>query len=141
MIIQDIKPVETLFKQFCEHYTARCLDEVLRLCSKNMTLWGTGLDEYRVGIQAIEEQLYRDWSQSTRSTMDWVSFIPTPHSAFWVAGLCNAHLTIEDQDYSFDNLRVTIATIEEQGKLKIAHMHGSFPDLRNPAGNSFPVHV
>ena len=71
--------------------------------------------------------------------LDWVSFIPTPQPASWVAGLCNAHLTIENQDYSFDNLRVTIATIEEQGKLKIAHMHASFPDLRNPTGNSFPV--
>ena len=139
MIIQDIKPAEMLFKKFCEHYSARRLEDALRLCANNMTLWGTGLDEYRVGIEAIEEQLRRDWSQSTRSTMDLVAFIPTPHSTSWVAGVCNAHLTIENQDYSFDNLRVTIATVEEQGKLKIAHMHASFPDLRNPTGNSFPV--
>ncbi len=139
MKIQDTKPAETLFKQYCEHYTARRLNEILQLCSKNMTLWGTGIDEYRVGIEAMKAQLHRDWSQSTRATLDLISFIPTPNHAIWAAGLCKTHLTIDGQDYVFDNLRGTIVITEEQGDFRILHMHASFPDYRNPEAGSFPV--
>lgn len=139
MINQDKKPAEALFRQFCEHYTARQLDDVLRLFSQNITLWGTGLDEHRIGIQAMEEQLRRDWSQSTRSTLEPQSFFPSPEHAVWAAGLCKTQLTIDGKDYVFDNLRGTIVIAEEDGRLKIIHMHASFPDFRNPEASSFPV--
>ena len=37
---------EKLFKQFCEGYKNRDLKYVLSLFSKNINMWGSGLDEY-----------------------------------------------------------------------------------------------
>lgn len=139
MIIRDKKPAEKLFRQFCEFYTARDLKAVLQLCSENITLWGTGKDEQRTGIAEMEVQLRRDWSQSTFATLELISFLPSLDDSLWAAGLCKTQLNIDGKDYVFENLRGSIVLAEEKGKLKIIHMHASFPDLRNPEAGSFPV--
>lgn len=60
----------------------------------------------------MEEQLRRDWSQSTRSTLEPQSFFPSPEHAVWVAALCKTQLTIDGKDYVFNNLRGTIVIAE-----------------------------
>jgi ketosteroid isomerase-like protein len=128
-----------LFKNFCNSYKNRDLPALLNLFSEHCNLWGTGIDEYRVGLKQIEEQLKRDWSQSDKGELEIVSFVSTPHDPTWAAATCNAKLTIDGQDHIFEHLRATITVESVNGTWKISHMHASFPDYRNPENHSFPV--
>lgn len=131
-------PAKKLFIQFCENYKKRDLPALLKLFTADTNMWGTGLDEYRVGIKEVEEQLKRDWRQSDKGEIEVISFVPADEDATWAAAVCKAHLTMEGKDYNFDDLRGTIIVRKEQGEWKISHMHASFPDFRNPEANSFP---
>jgi len=134
-----MKIAEKLFNQFCDAYKQRNLEAVLNLCAKNINMWGSGLDEYRVGLKQVEEQLKRDWSQSEQAEIEVVSFVPTLNDVWWAAAICNANITIAGEKHTFEHLRGTIILEREEGAWKIAHMHASFPDYRNAHNGSFPV--
>lgn len=138
MKLPEKKPAEQLFKQVCEGYKKRDLDFLLNLFSKNINLWGSGLDEYRVGLKQLEEQLKRDWTQSEKGEIAVISFVPTPPHALWAAAICQAKITIAGKEYIFEHLRGTIIIEQEDRLWKIAHMHASFPDYRNAENASFP---
>jgi hypothetical protein len=138
MKIQDKKPAEQLFKQFCEGYANRNLTFLLSLFSQNTNVWGSGVDEYRVGIKEMEEQLRRDWSQSEQAKIEVIRFVPTPEQSLWTAAICQARITIKGEEYLFEHLRGTLTIENENGDWKIAHMHCSFPDYRNAENGSFP---
>jgi ketosteroid isomerase-like protein len=107
--------------------------------SLNINMWGSGIDEYRVGLKQVEEQLNRDWSQSEKAEIEVVSFISTPADALWAAALCNAKITIDGNEHVFEQLRGTIVIEKENDTWNISHMHASFPDYRNAENGSFPV--
>lgn len=133
------KLAEEIFNKFCEGYKKRDLATLLNLFTKNINMWGSGLDEYRVGLKQVEEQLKRDWSQSEKGEIAVVSFVPTPADALWAAALCNAKVTIDGKEHIFPHLRGTLVIEKENGAWKISHMHTSFPDYRNAENGSFPV--
>ncbi|STX50194.1 Uncharacterised protein [Legionella busanensis] len=133
------KPAQHLFEQFCEGYAMRDLSFTLSLFTKEANVWGSGLDEYRVGSKEIEEQLTRDWSQSESSKIEVVRFVPTPDNALWAAAVCNARIIVANKNYLFEHLRGTLIIEQDEGIWKIAHMHASFPDYRNVENNSFPI--
>ncbi len=132
-------PANELLKQFCEGYKSRDLKALLQLFTKNTNMWGSGLDEYRVGLKEVEEQLKREWSQSEKGEITVLSFVPAPADALWSAALCQAKITIAGREHIFEHLRGTIVIEKENGAWKISHMHASFPDYRNPENGSFPV--
>ena len=135
----DLRPAEKLFKQFCESYKNRELQKLLALFANDIQMWGTGIDEYRKGLQEVELQLKRDWSQAEKSEIHIVNFLPTPENALWAAALCQAKITVNHQEYIFDDLRGTIYVDLEDEQWKISHMHASFPDYRNAEQSSFPL--
>lgn len=136
---KTIKIADEIFSQFCLAYKNRNLNELLGLCSSNINMWGTGLDEYRVGLKEVELQVTRDWSQAEKSEIKILSFLPISQGNLWSAALCQANITVHQQEYIFDHLRGSIILNKEQGKWKILHMHASFPDMRNPENTSFPL--
>lgn len=139
MKIPGQNKAEQLFAQFCEGYKKRDLSFLLSLFTHNTNMWGTGIDEYRVGLKQIEDQLKRDWRQAEASEIEIVQFIPTGDEALWAGAICNAKLTVEGKDYYFEHLRGTIIIDQEEKTWKISHMHCSFPDYRNAKDGSFPV--
>ncbi len=139
MKMLEKKPAEKLFKQFCEGYNHRDLAGLLKLFTVDINMWGSGIDEYRVGLKQVEEQLQRDWLQSEKSDITVVSFVPTVADAPWAAAVCHATVTIDGQAHFFEHLRGTIVIAKENGTWKISHMHTSFPDVRNAENESFPV--
>lgn len=139
MIMVENTLAEYLFNQFCERYKSRDMSALLDLFSSNITMWGTGLDEYRVGLTQVEEQLKRDWSQSEKGAIEVISFVPTATDAKWAAAVCHARITIDGKEYVFEELRGTIVIDKENEKWKISHMHASFPDYRNAQNGSFPA--
>ena len=139
MKISEKNPAEQLLHHFCVGYKNRDLPFLLNLFTKYTNVWGSGLDEYRVGLKQVEEQFHRDWSQSEQGTIEIVHFVPAPDHALWAAAVCNAKITIEGQEHVFEHLRGTLTVEKEDGAWKIAHMHCSFPDYRNAENSSFPV--
>src|SRR3990167_1555758 len=136
MKMPEKKPAEEIFNKFCEGYKNRDLVALLNLFTKNTNMWGSGLDEYRVGLKQVEEQLKRDWSQSEKSEIEVVSFVPAPQDAVWAAAIGNAKITIDGKQHIFEHLRGTIVIEKEDGVWKISHMHASFPDYRNAEDGS-----
>lgn len=139
MIIKETKPAEQLLHQFCDGYKRRDLPFLLNLFSEEATIWGTGIDEYRSGLNEIEMQFHRDWSQSDKGEIQIQHAIPTTANVLWVAAVCLAQITIEGTTHSFEHLRGTLIVEQINGVWKIVHMHCSFPDYRNAENGSFPV--
>lgn len=135
----ETKPAEQLFYQFCKGYKDRDLSFLLNLFTKDVNLWGTGIDEYRVGLNQVAEQLQRDWSQSEKSEIEIVILVPTPVESNWTAAICNAKITINGEEHKFEHLRGTVIVRKEDNAWKISHMHASFPDIRNAENGSFPI--
>lgn len=131
-------PAEKLLIAFCEGYQKRDLPFLLNLFTQNTNLWGSGIDEYRVGLAQVSEQLQRDWNQSETGEINIVRFVTTSQNT-WTAALCQAKITIEGKEHIFEDLRATITIEKEDGIWKISHMHASFPDYRNPENGSFPI--
>lgn len=102
-------------------------------------MWGTGVDEYRVGLKELTAQFNRDFSQSEKSEIQMISFASNTAESLWAAAICNTKITINAKEYFFENLRITIIIEKEEGAWKISHMHASFPDYRNPENCSFPI--
>ncbi len=128
-----------ILEQFCYAYNGRNITALLKLFTKDCNVWGTGIDEYRVGLKALEEQMQRDWSQSDKAEVHIVSLVPSSKDATWAAGVCKALVTIEGKEHVFNDFRGTIVIHKENGDWKISHMHTSFPDYRHGAGESFPA--
>lgn len=134
-----IKIAEQLMFDYCKAYEKRDLEATLKLFTKNATVWGTGKDEYRVGLDQIAEQHKRDWSQSESASIHCHTFVETPNDALWAASICDAVVVVAGVEYKLSDLRGTIAIALEENVWKIVHMHASFPDPRNSEGNSFPI--
>ncbi len=139
MVIPEKKPAVHLFQQFCEGYKKRDLPFLLNLFTENANVWGSGLDEYRVGLKELELQLKRDWSQSEHCEIEPLNFVPAPDNANWAAAVCNAKITVDGQAHVFEHLRGTLIVEKEGNSWKISHMHCSFPDYRNTENGSFPI--
>jgi hypothetical protein len=135
----ECKPAENLLTEFCQGYAKRDLPFLLGLFTKNTNVWGSGVDEYRVGHLQLTEQLNRDWSQSDTGSIHIIRWVPSNDNANWAAAVCQARITVAGEEHIFDDLRGTIIIEKEHGCWKIAHMHASFPDYRNPDNASFPV--
>ena len=139
MKLPEKNPAKQLFKQFCDAYKKHDLNALLKMMTSDINMWGSGIDEYRVGLLDVETQLKRDWSQSEKAEIEVVSFVPAPEEAVWSEAICHAKVTIDGLRCSFPDLRGTIIVAKEKGEWKIAHMHASFPDYRNADNGSFPV--
>jgi ketosteroid isomerase-like protein len=135
-----LKNAESLLQKFCDTYNEQDKDAILELFVRGSIVIGTALDEIRVGIQAMKEQLERELKQA-KAQIHIVSFLPAPTEGFWASAICKAVITADGKTESFDNLRITMIVEKIGQALKIAHMHASFPDMRSPEGYSFPKNV
>jgi hypothetical protein len=141
MKLPEKKLAQQILLKFCEGYKKRDLAGLLKLFTKNTNMWGTGLDEYRVGLKQVEEQFKRDWKQSEKGEIELVSFVPAADDAFWAAAIFTGKVTVNGEQHIFKDLRGTIIIENDDGEWKISHMHSSFPDFRNPENGSFPLNA
>lgn len=138
MKIPNKNQAKLLLETYCEAYQARDLSSILKLFTKNCTVWGTAVDEFRVGVSELAKQHERDWSQSEKGEIEGIVFISNPDQDLWAGATCRAKIMIQGTQYYFNDLRCTIIICKESGDWKISHMHCSFPDFRNGEGDSFP---
>ena len=126
-----------LFEAFCKHYCTRDMKAILSLFTKDALLWGTGIDEIRRGLDEVEDQLNRDWSQSNSCTFTIEDLETDQQDQNWIAGTVTAHVNIDDVSHTL-MLRGTLITKREEGRNKIRFFHSSFPAANQESGQSFP---
>lgn len=132
-------PALNLLLSYCCFYEQRTIEKIQELFCDDVVSWGTGVDEYSLGIDALKKNFLRDWSLSSSAKVSIVSNIDTDYqNPFWAAAFFRAEVVIDDELHVFENLRGTICVRQEKGMWKISHLHASFPDYRQSQGDSFP---
>lgn len=130
---------EELFRKFAICYSNRDIKGALMLFTKDATMFGTGRDEYRAGLDEIKDQLERDWSQASAGKLNLKHHLhASKDGTSWASAIFQAEITIDGKIHIFENLRGSIfVEKDDSGEYKISHMHASFPDPEQPEGNSF----
>jgi len=136
---QSSDEIGALLDRLARGYTERDLDALMECFSDEVevTVYGTGADERRVGRDALIEQFHRDWNQSESATF----------SPVWVKGgargdvmWCAADLTLAfraDGDEVSWSGRSSIVAVREGGTWRVVHWHISVPYGGQELGSSF----
>ena len=122
-------------------YRNRDMDGLLSTLTSDgdLTLYGTGIDEKRIGQQEFKAQAERDWAQ-----MDSMEFILTWHHisaegpVAWLAADALGKGVVGGQHIEFP-LRLTAIFKQEGTEWRFAHGHVSVPAGGQEEGDSVPV--
>jgi ketosteroid isomerase-like protein len=134
--------VIAVLKKFTDSYKKRDMDGLLSVMApdRDVVLFGTGVDERRVGLAQIKAQAERDWSQSESASMAYKGvLVSAAGSVAWTAG----DVTLSERGSGGQELalvgRLTAVLEKRRGKWLIVQMHLSVPLAAQPAGQSFPT--
>jgi ketosteroid isomerase-like protein len=133
--------VLAVMDRFMASYRGRDLDGLLATTvpDDDLLLYGTGIDEKRVGRDAFRFQAERDWAQT--ETLDFKFDRPHISAAgpvAWVAADGLGRGVVSGQEFTFP-MRFT-AVFEQRGdQWLMAQSHISLPAAGQEAGDSVPV--
>lgn len=104
----------------------------------DVVMYGTGADEKRVGLAAIQAQAERDWSQSEASSMTygWTS-VSAAGSVAWAATDAAVNVKAGDQEMTLP-ARITFVLEKRGERWLIVQAHFSLPAAGQTEGESFP---
>jgi ketosteroid isomerase-like protein len=129
--------------QFWEAYAKRDLVSVIALLAPDpdLSMFGTGADERRVGLREWVAQMERDWSQSEAMWVElgWRS-VSAAGQVAWVSADCVIHYRTNKVDGTM-SARLTVVFERRDGKWLMIHMHGSAPLGTQAEGESFPTSI
>jgi ketosteroid isomerase-like protein len=133
--------VRAVLDTFAERYARRDLEGLLALHAPDpdVMMYGTGADEKRVGLAAIQAQLERDWAQTEASALKygWTS-ISAAGSIAWAATDATFQVRVRGREQSFP-VRMTWLLERRGDQWLIVHAHDSFPASEQAEGQSFPA--
>jgi len=137
---QTVSEVTEILTHFVEAYSRRDMGSLSALLAPDpdVTFFGTGADEERVGLTEIKEQIQRDWAQSESASIDWGRLsVSAQETVAWVA----AHVTLKARASGKDMIfpgRITVVMDKRDGKWLIDQWHISVPMSGQEEGHSFP---
>ena len=137
---QTTSEVKKVLIHFGEAFSRRDMGSLSALIAPDpdVTLFGTGADEERVGLSEIKEQIQRDWAQSESASIDWTRLsVSAQGNVAWVA----AHVTLKakanGREMTFPG-RITVVMDKRDGQWLIDQWHMSVPMTGQEEGQSFP---
>jgi len=103
----------------------------------DVMIFGTGVDEKRIGPAQIRAQVERDWAQSERASMsfDWIS-VSAADAVAWAAGDGRFDFRAGGADGTMP-ARVSFVLERRDGRWLIVHAHFSTPAADEAEGESF----
>ena len=102
----------------------------------DVVLYGTGADEKRLGLNQIQAQIERDWSQTESLAMSFTaSYISAAGPVAWVAADGACHFRAEGRDFTWP-LRVSFVFESRDRGWLIVHAHFSTPATDQTEGRS-----
>jgi len=131
--------VKAVLKKLADAYAERNLKNVLSCFApdSDVVLFGTGADEKRVGIEQIQAQVERDWSQTETAAIsfDWIS-TSGAETVAWAAADGEFKFKANGQDMSLP-VRMTFVLEKGEGTWRIVQSHFSMPVPGQEEGQSF----
>lgn len=133
--------VLAVLNKFVESYQKRDIDGLMALLAPNddLFLYGTGIDEKRIGREQFKFQAERDWSQTEALAFNltWHR-ISAAGPVAWVAADGVGQGRVGGQEIQFP-LRMT-AVLEQRGnEWLLVQSHVSLPAPSQEEGDSVPV--
>ena len=106
--------------------------------SATLSMFGTGADEKRVGLDDIRAQLERDWSQSASLTfnLDW-NLVGISGRVAWIASDITIQFAVPGQPEMAFPARMTNVLQDYDGRWLIEHSHLSVAAASQQEGESF----
>lgn len=132
-----IETVMRFLDAFERRSTAECLACLKQ--SDSLMMYGTAADEKRIGVEAVREQLERNWAQSLSAsvTVTWHTSA-VYDNAGWVAADVLVKFKTPEAEGERPARMTFVLERDEHSQWVIAHMHFSLPDVSTKAGESFP---
>ncbi len=137
---QTTSEVKDTLSRFADAFAKRDLDSLKATLAPDpdVTFFGTGSDEERVGLSEIGEQLHRDWSQSESASIDWGGVsVSNAGPVAWAAGDVTLRAKTNGKEITFPG-RVTAVMDKRDGHWLIDQWHLSVPMSGQEKGRSFP---
>jgi ketosteroid isomerase-like protein len=128
-----------VLNRMAEAYAERDLDAIraVFLPDPDIVMYGTGVDEKRVGLSEVEAQVKRDWSQSEATSMvlGWHS-VSAAGPVAWMAADMAFKAMVGGDELTLPGRLTTV--LERRGEdWLIAQAHFSFPAGAQEEGQSF----
>lgn len=127
-------------EKLAEAYEKKDVDTVLSFFAPdpNVVIYGTGVDEKRIGLDEIRAQFERDFAQAEAGSFeyDWKSISGSDPFA-WLAADVTFKTTIQGQEMTLKG-RLTSLFEKREDKWLILQMHFSIPSSGQAEGESFP---
>jgi uncharacterized protein (TIGR02246 family) len=133
--------IKGVLQRWADTYRRRDLKGAMALYvpDADVVMVGSGVDEVRVGTDAIRAQYERDWAQTEAASMKYKStMISKAGSAALVFTEATITTRVEGKDTEFP-LRLTGALENRGGKWLFSQLHASMPASGQAEGQSFPV--
>ncbi len=138
---QTTSEVKATLSRFHDAFRKRDMDSLTAVLAPDpdVTLFGTGPDEERVGVSAIREQMQRDWRQSESASIDLGPLhVSNRGSVAWVAGDVTITAKVEGAELKAPG-RITAVMDKRDGHWLIDQWHLSVPMAGQEEGQSFPT--
>ena len=132
--------VRGMLDQFAEGYARRDKNAILALFSPDpdMLCIGSGADEWRVGLGALEAQVGRDLAQMQTMAVTYANpLVSAAGPVAWVATECTVDVTAEGKQGRVTG-RFTGVLEQRNGKWLFAQTHFSLPAAGQAPGQSLP---
>jgi uncharacterized protein (TIGR02246 family) len=133
--------IKVVMKKWADTYKRRDLKGAMALYvpDADVVMVGSGVDEVRVGPEAIKAQYERDWAQTEAGSVDYKStMVSKVGSAAVVFSEATITARVEGKSMEFP-LRITGALENRGGKWLFNQLHASMPAAGQEEGQSFPV--
>jgi uncharacterized protein (TIGR02246 family) len=131
--------IKALLDELAEAYHVRDLQRALACFApdEDVLMYGTGVDEKRVGLKEIGAQLERDWEQteSTELTYEWVAVSAADRVA-WAAADVSFRFLVAGEAMALAG-RLTTVFEKREGNWSIVQGHFSVPAAGQEEGSSF----
>lgn len=131
--------IKAVLEEFAEAYKLRDLQRAMGCFApdEDVVMYGTGVDEKRVGRNEMRVQLQRDWEQteSTELIYDWVSVSGAGRVA-WAAVDATFRIRAGGDEMVLP-ARLTTVFEKREGKWLIVQGHFSSPASGQVGGSSF----
>lgn len=137
---QTTSEVKDTLNRFANAFRKRDIASLTTMLAPDpdVTFFGTGGDEERVGLSEIKEQFERDWSQSESTSIDLGGLsVSSAGPVAWVAGDVTLRAKTNGKEITFPG-RVTAVMDKRDGHWLIDQWHLSVPMSGQEKGRSFP---
>jgi ketosteroid isomerase-like protein len=133
--------VMSVLDKFMDSYRKRDLPGLLSTLAPDddLFLFGTGIDEKRIGREQFKLQAERDWAQTEELGFNLNDYhISAAGPVAWIAAEGVGQGKVGGQAIQFP-LRMTAVLEQNNGKWYLAQSHISLPSASQEEGDSVPV--